>query len=369
MDGRLDETQEMLKSSARDFLAESCPTSSVREARGSEEGFSRALWKSMSQLGWQGLALPERAGGSEMAFLDLCLLLEELGRACVPSPFMETIAGCALTLATSGREEADRLAMAIAAGDSIVVPALHGARDNQGFETLPTLSHKGDAYVLQGTAMFVPYAASANLLLCAARSTDTPERDYLLVIPTDAEGVLCSPLISMSDQRPYEVHFDSVTVHGDAILYEGQAATEARQRAIRRMEVARSCDVVGALQWVLDDTVAYAKERKQFGQPIGNFQSLQHYCADMRIMLDGLRTASYYAAWQLGQECDTARSIAVACAYAHRVVPAIMGLAHQIHGAMGATQEHDLHLYTTHVLAPAHGLAPMDEYRELVLRS
>ena len=369
MDVRLDETQEMLKASARDFLAESCPTSSVREARGGEEGFSRALWKSMAELGWQGLALPERAGGSDMAFLDLSLLVEELGRACVPSPFVETIAGCALTMATSGRKEADKLAMAIAAGDSIVVPAFHGARDSQGFESLPILSRKGDAYVLQGTAMFVPYAASANLLLCAARSADTPQRDYLLVIPTDAEGVLCSPLISMSDQRPHEVHYDSVTIYDDAILYEGQAATEARQRAIRHIEVARCCDVAGSLQWVLDDTVAYAKERKQFGQPIGSFQSLQHYCTDMRIMLDGLRTASYYAAWQIGEECDAERSIAVACAYAHRVVPTIVGLAHQIHGAMGVTQEHDLHLYTTHALAPSHGLAPMDEYRELVLQS
>ena len=369
MDVRLDETQEMLKASAREFLAKGCPTTSVREARHSDEGFSHELWHSMAELGWLGLALPERSGGSDMAFLDLCLLAEELGHTCAPSPFVDTIAGSALTLAASGREEADRLAMAVAAGDSIVAPALHGARDSQGFESLPVLRRKADAYALQGTAMFVPFAGSANHFLCAARSADTPSRDYLLVIPTDAEGVLCSPLVSMSDQRPYEVHFDSVTVYSDAILLEGQAATEARQRATRRIEVARCCDIVGALQWVLDDTVAYAKERKQFGQPIGNFQSLQHYCADMRIMLDGLRTASYFAAWQLGEECDIERSTAVACAYAHRVVPTIVGLAHQIHGAMGATQEHDLHLYTTHALAPAHGLAPVDEYRNTVLHS
>jgi len=368
MDVRLTETQEMLKASSREFLAESCPTTSVREARRSDAGFSRELWRSMAELGWLGLALPERAGGSDMGFLDLCLLTEELGRACVPSPFVDTIAGCALALTTSGREEADRLAMTIAEGDSIVVPALHGARDNQGFESLPVLSRKGDTYSLTGTTMFVPFASAASLLLCAARSADAPERDYLLVIPANAEGVLCSPLTSMGDQRPGEVRFDSATVHDDAVLYEGQVATEARERAIRRTEVARCCDIVGALQWVLDDTVAYAKERRQFGQPIGNFQSLQHYCADMRIMLDGLRTASYYAAWQAGEECDAERSVAVACAYAHKVVPTIVGLAHQIHGAMGATQEHDLHLYTTRALAPSHGLAPLDEYRQIVLQ-
>ena len=368
MDVRLNETQEMLKASAREFLTESCPTSSVRQARASDEGYSRELWKSMAELGWLGLALPERAGGSDMTFLDLCLLAEELGRACVPSPFVDAIAGCAVSLAASGREEADRLAMTIAAGDSLVVPALHGARDSQGIESLAILTHTNNAYSLQGAAMFVPYAGPANLLLCAARSADAPQRDYLLVIPADAKGVLCTPLISMGDQRLYEVHFDGVTIHTAEILYEGQAATAARMRAIRHIEVARCCDIVGALQWVLDDTVAYAKERKQFGQPIGNFQSIQHYCADMSIMLDGLRTAAYYAAWQLGDECDTKRSVAVACAYAHRVVPAVMGLAHQIHGAMGATQEHDLHLYTTHALAPAHGLAPVDEYREIVLQ-
>jgi alkylation response protein AidB-like acyl-CoA dehydrogenase len=368
MDVRLTETQEMLKAAAREFLAESCTPAAVRQARHSDDGFSSELWGSMAELGWQGLALPERAGGSGMAFLDLCLLVEELGRACVPSPFLDAIAGCAISLGTSGREEADRLAMAIAAGDSLVVPALHGARDAQGTESLPTLGRKNDTYTLMGAAMFVPYARQARLLLCSARSADTPRRDYLLVIPVDAQGVLCTPLISMGDQRPHEVRFDGVAVHAEQILYEGEAATEARQRVIRHIEVARCCDVLGALQWVLDDTVAYAKERKQFGQPIGSFQSLQHYCADMRIMLDGLRTAAYYAAWQLGEECDAERSVAVACAFAHRVVPAIMGLAHQIHGAMGATQEHDLHLYTTHALAPAHGLAPVDEYREIVLQ-
>jgi len=368
MDVRLTETQEMLRASAQEFLTESCPTTSVREARRSEGGFSRELWRSMAELGWLGLALPERAGGSDMGFLDLCLLNEELGHACVPSPFVDTIAGCALTLAASGREEADRLAMAIASGDSVVVPALHGARDDQGFESLPVLSRKGNTHSLSGAAMFVPFGTSANLLLCAARSSDTTKRDYLLVISTNADGVLCSPLTSMGDQRSCEVRFDSVTVHDDAVLYEGELATEARERAIRRIEVARCCDIVGALQWVLDDTVAYAKERRQFGQPIGNFQSLQHYCADMRIMLDGLRTASYYAAWQVGEECDAEHSVAVACAYAHRVVPTIVGLAHQVHGAMGATQEHDLHLYTTHALAPSHGLAPLDEYRQVILQ-
>jgi len=202
MDVRLHETQEMLKASARDFLAESCPTASVREARRNDEGFSRALWRTMAELGWMGLALPERAGGSDMAFLDLCLLVEELGHACVPSPFIDTIAGSALTLTTAGREEADRLAMSIAAGDSIVVPALHGARDKQGFESLPLLSRKKDAYSLEGTAMFVQFAPSANLILSAARSADAPERHYILVIPKDADGILCSPLTSMSDQRP-----------------------------------------------------------------------------------------------------------------------------------------------------------------------
>ena len=365
MDVRLSETQEMLRASARDFLAESCPTKEVRAARTSPEGFSRELWSSIAGLGWAGLALPERCGGSGMEFVDLCLLIEEMGYACMPSPFVDTVAGCALTLASAGRDEADRLATLIGEGDSIVVPACQPAGD--GNEAI--LRHDGSDYALNGTELFVPFADSANHLLVTARAKGDTAREYMVVVPADARGIHFTPMTSMGDQRPHAVRFESVTVHGNAILFDGQAATEARRRMLGRIDVARCCDVVGALQWVLDDTVAYAKERKQFGKPIGEFQSLQHYCADIRIMLDGLRTASYHAAWQLGQDCDADPSIAVACAYAHRVVPQVMAMAHQIHGAMGVTREHDLHLYTTHAFAPARVLAPVETYRDVVLHS
>lgn len=367
MNTRIDETQEMLRTSAREFLAENCPPKAVREARAGAVGFSCDLWKTMAGLGWQGLALPERCGGSGMSFLDLCLLIEELGRACVPSPFVESAAGCALLLADAGREQDIALVKAFAAADALVIPALSGAPNADGNPALPLVRPAPSGSTLNGAHAFVPFAASAGHIVCAARTAADPDNVSLFLLPAGAAGTTLLPLESVGDDRPCSLQLNAAQAPGSSLICSGATARLLLDLSRQRLDTARCCDIAGALSWVLDDTVAYAKDRKQFGQPIGAFEVLQHYCVDMHVMLEGLRVAAWHAAWRLSEGLPASRDVAVACAWAHRVVPQFMSLAHQVHGAMGVTKEHDLHLYTTHAIPPGRALLPSSDYLEAAL--
>lgn len=367
MDIRINETQEMLRASAREFLSENCPPRTVREVRKSGQGLPHGMWRQLGELGWLGLALPEAAGGSGMSFLDLCLLIEEMGYACVPSPFADVTAGSGLLLAEAGGETHLSTLERVAAGDCVLAPALDGWRDAEGFQKLPEVTHSGDALVLNGTHLFVDHGASTSHFLSSARSEASTGAAMLLLVPADIEGVRVTPLDSAFDNRPCRIDFEQVRIPASALVTEGQTATPMIDRARQRMDVARCIDSVGALTWVLEDTVAYARERRQFGQPIGSFQVLQHYCADMHVTLEALRISAYHAAWRISEGLEAGRDAAIACACAHEVVPRFMGLAHQVHGAMGVTYEHDLYLYSTHVTTPGRGLAPLSEYLESAL--
>ena len=367
MDIQINETQEMLRASAREFLSENCPPGTIREVRKFGQGFPPGMWRQLGELGWLGLALPEAAGGSGMSFLDLCLLIEEMGYACVPSPFADVTAGSGPLLAEAGGEAHLSTIERVATGDCVLAPALDGWRDADGFQKLPDVTRDGDTLVLDGTHLFVDHGASASHFLCSAGNAASTCATMLLIVPVDIEGVRVTPLDSAFDNRPCRIDFEQARMPASALVTEGQTASPMIGRARQRMDVARCIDSVGALTWVLEDTVAYARERRQFGQPIGSFQVLQHYCADMHVMLEALRMSAYHAAWRISEGLEADRDAAIACACAHQVVPRFMGLAHQVHGAMGVTYEHDLYLYSTHVTAPGHGPAPLSEYLELAL--
>ena len=364
---QLNETQQMLKASAREFLTESCPPKQVREMRALPAGFSPDLWKEMGSLGWLGLALPESAGGSGMQFIDLCLLIEELGHACVPSPFLDSIAGTGLLLAAADCQNVQDVLEKVSSGDALVVPAFNGLDDAEGRCGLPSVQRGATGYVIEGVHLFVPYGGYATHFLCLARSADPTEGAALFLVPTVTPGVTVIRMQSQRDERPSRLELAEVTLGDDALVASGDKAARLVKSAFQHMDAARCFDIAGALAWVLEDTVSYAKDRKQFGQPIGSFQVLQHYCADMHVMLEGLRMGALHAAWKLSEGLEATRDVAIACSYAHMVVPRYLGLAHQIHGAMGMSWEHDLHLYSTRAFAPGRRLAPLSGYLETAL--
>ncbi len=371
MDFTFSEEQEMLKKMARDFLTDKCPKELIKEMEADERGYSPELWKEMAGLGWMGLVLPEKYGGSNMAFLDLAVLLEEMGRACLPGPFFSTIVLGGLTVLDAGSEEQKQEYLPkIASGEALFTLALTeaSARYDAGSIAVTATADNND-YIINGTKLFVPDAHIADYLLCVARTGEQGEvEDGITVFIVDARsaGISNTVLKTITGDKQCEVVFDQVRVPAGNILGQPDRGWGVVQRAIERAAVAKCCDMAGVVQQVLEMTLDYAKERRQFDRPIGSFQVIQHYCADMATDVDGIKFSTYEAAWMLSEGLPCTREVAIAKAWAGEACERIVTLAHQIHGAIGCTIDHDLHLYTKRGKVAQLSFGDGDFYRELV---
>jgi len=369
----LSEEQEMLKGAAREFLADKCPKTVVEELEQSEKGYSPELWQEMAELGWMGLVFSEKYGGGDMSFLDLSVLLEEMGRACLPGPFFSTVILGGFPISDIGSEEQKQEYLPkIANGKAIFTLALveFSARYDAASITAKATPDNND-YVINGTKLFVPDAHIADHLLCVARTSEQarPE-DGITMFLVDAKslGVSHTILKTIAGDKLCEVVFDHVRVPRDNILGQLDQGWSEVQKVIERAAVAKCCEVVGNMQKVLEMTIDYAKERKQFDRPIGSFQIIQHYCADMATDVDGSRFSTYQAAWMLSENLPCAKEIAVAKAWVGEASQRVIALAHQIHGAIGVTMAHELHYYTRRAKAAESTFGDADFYREVVAK-
>ncbi|MGH3737982.1 MAG: acyl-CoA dehydrogenase family protein [Micromonosporaceae bacterium] len=355
MDLTLTEDQEVIASAAREFLT---------PRRGGENA---DLWPELVKLGWPGLAVPEEYGGLGTGFLELCLLVEELGRAGVPSPLLTSSACCALPIARYGTEQqkAEWLG-GIAEGRvlSYVRAAPRGHWGAEGSEV--TATPDGDGFTLDGTALFVPYAADAEALLVLAEGPDGP----VAVLCDAAVGV--EPLETVSPDPLYRVEFSRVAVPAGRVLGSGGSGSSGAEvaTAISRYGAAATCAaMVGGAQQVLDATVEYARTREQFGKPIGSFQAVQHHCADMAIDVLGARFMAYEAIWRLGTGDDAVTEVAAAKAWVSEAYQRVCALGHQVHGAIGFTAEHDLHHFFRHSVAAALAFGDSDHHTDQLART
>jgi len=371
MDLALSEEQEMLKTMARDFLADKLPKTAVKEIEESEPGYSPELWKEMAGLGWMGLAFPEKYGGSDMNFLDLAVLLEEMGRACLPGSYFSTVVLSGLTIIDIGTEEQKQEYLPkIASGEVIFTLALTepSARyDAAAIETEATAEK--DAYIVNGTKLFVPDAHIADYMLVVARTDAKSKAEpgiTIFIVDAKSPGISCTVLKTIANDKLCEVVFDQVKVPNENILGQLNQGWKEVQKIIQRAAVAKCCEMVGCIQQALDMTVEYAKERKQYDRPIGSFQVIQHYCADMATDVDGTRLSAYQAAWMLSEGLPCTQEVAIAKAWAGEACQRVMALAHQIHGAIGVTIDHDLQYYTRRAKAAEVSFGDADFYREIV---
>lgn len=371
MDLAFSEEQEMLKKMAHDFLTDKFPKTAVKEIEESELGYSPEIWKEMAELGWIGLVFPEKYGGGGMKFLDLAMLLEEMGRACLPGPYFSTVVLGGLPILDAGSEEQKwEYLPKIASGEAIFTLALteSSARYDAAAIKFSATADK-DAYILNGTKLFVPDANVADYMLVVARTSSGAEPEdgiSIFIVDTKSPGISCTVLKTIANDKLCEVVFNQVSVPKENVLGQLDEGWSEVKKIIERAAVGKCCEMVGCIQQALDMTVDYAKERKQYGRPIGSFQVIQHYCADMITDVEGTRLSAYQTAWLVSEGLPCTQEIAIAKAWAGEACQRVMALAHQIHGAIGVTIDHDLQYYTRRAKAAEVTFGDAGFYREVV---
>jgi alkylation response protein AidB-like acyl-CoA dehydrogenase len=335
----LTDEQQAIRSTAREFLAARYKSERIRELAESEHGFEQRDWEEMAELGWPGLALPEEWGGQGLGIVDLAVLFEEMGYALAPSPLLSnSVAG--LALAANGTDaQRERWLRPLASGEARGTIALFDAGTPAtlgGFEMEARAD--GDGIVLDGEKVLVMDAATADFFLVATADG----RRHLVERGADGVSVAAESSIDLT-RRLHSVRFDRVRVDPDATLDGGQADYLP---VLWRACVAIAAESTGVAQRTMEMAVEYAKDRQQFGRPIGAYQAVSHRCAQMLLETENSRSAVYGAAWAADAEPESLPLAAsMAKAYASDAGWRVPDASIQVHGGIGFTWEHDLHFF------------------------
>ena len=364
------EEQDQLREAVRKFLEAKSPESDVRRLMETTEGYDPAVWKQMAnELGLQSLHIPEAYGGQGYTFVELGIVLEEQGRALLCAPYFSTVVLAANAILNAGSEdEKAALLPGIASGETIATLAFtepNGKWDADGI----TMEAKADGggYVLDGTKMFVLDGHTAALIVVVARTAGTSGEEGIsfFTVAGDAPGLTRTPLATM-DQTRKQARLEFSGVKAQPLGTPG-AGWAALSTTLDQAAVGLSNEMVGGAQFVLEESVQYAKDRVQFGRPIGSFQAIKHKCADMLLEVESAKSAAYYAAWAAAEgndEVPVVASLAKAyCsdAYFHAAAENI-----QIHGGIGFTWEHNAHLYFKRAKSSEILLGDATYHRELL---
>jgi len=340
----LTETQQTLKNTVRKFLAAECPMAEVRRLMETETAFDAGLWRKMADQGWTGMFIPEQYGGFGMGMVEMAAALEEMGRALLPGPFFSTVLMAGALIDSAGSESQKQKYLGpIARGEATATVAFLEASGPVPPEALRMQARaSGSGYVLDGTKLFVPNAGIADFIVVVAKLEGEVA---LLAVPARSAGMRIHPMSSMDlTRKAHEVVFEGVKATD--LLARGQAALSALERARAIATTGLVAEMTGGMQRLLEMTVEYAKTRKQFGRPIGQFQAVQHQCADMLVWTESSRSAAYYAAYAIEEGIPEARlAVSVAKAYASDAYREVGNRAIQVHGGMGFTWENDAHLF------------------------
>jgi alkylation response protein AidB-like acyl-CoA dehydrogenase len=346
MDFGLSDEQRQLKDTARDFLRNECSTALVRKVMGEDDGMPRDLYRDIAKLGWTGLTVPEKFGGAGMTMLDMAVLLEEGGYAAMPGPFLFSSAVAAGAVSLGGSEELSaRWLPALAQGRAIGTVAIVEENDSLDHADLMTVARSdGSGFVLDGVKMFVPYANVADFVVVAARVGDWHSDAALFVVESAARGVRVKPLRSLDlTRRVARVELEGARVKAEARLSGG---VDLVARVVDIGAVAIAADSLGGSERALDMAVDYSKTREQFGKPIGSFQALKHLAAEMVADIEPARALLWYAAYaQDALANEAARAAAMAKARLSEIYSRTTDRAVLMHGGIGFTWEHDIHLW------------------------
>ncbi len=340
--------QDMLREMVRGLLAQHSPLETVRELEDDPVGYSAELWSQLAELDLLGLVLPESHGGSGMTMLEGVIVYEELGRAIAPTPhFVSCVLSAGALVRAGSAEQQESWLRPIAAGSAILTPAWLEPDNSFGPKGVEVRAEAdGDGFTITGTKLHVAFASSAQRLVVLARTGDG-ERDVdLFLVDPAAPGVTLAQRMSISSDTQYRVDFDAVRVtEADRIGGAGTGWDTWEQVMVDGM-ILLAAQANGGCEHALDITVQYSKDREQFDKPLGAFQSLAHYMADAKTVLDGSKAINYEAAWaHSAGKPETAKLAAMSKLFAANAYRDTTAMAQQIFGGVGFTVEYEIQLY------------------------
>ena len=352
MDFGFSQEQEMLRSTARKFFENECPSPFVRRMMDDPSGTTPELWQKLAEQGWLGLIYPEVYGGVGLGFVDLTVLMEEMGRVVLPGPYFSTVLLGGLSLLEAGSEAQKKEWLTkISAGEAKVTLAWTEPNARWDAHAITLGAKRSDGgVILSGTKLFVHDAHTADALVVAARTGNgksAEEGVTLCLVPRTARGLEVKLLPTMDQTRKLcEVTFNDVAVGADALVGGWNGGWAPLARVIDRATVALCAEMCGGAQKVLEMTTEYAKIRIAFGKPIGGYQGVKHQLADMLVDVENAKSITYYAAWAVDEAAAEAPlAAAMAKAYVSDAYRKVTAAGIQLHGGIGFTWEHDMHLY------------------------
>jgi alkylation response protein AidB-like acyl-CoA dehydrogenase len=337
--------QDMLRDAASKFFPNECPYARVKELEESEEGYAPELWQKMADLGWQGLLFPEEYGGYGGQFLDLVIILEEMGKMVFPSPFFSTVVQCGLIILEGATEDQKKeLLPQIVEGSLIMALAQY---EEDGSYLASDIAMKaeagGDQYVLNGIKLFVMDGNVAHKLIVAAKTDD--EGVSLFLVDTNDPGISITKMPTIGKDNNCEVIFKDVKVPKENIIGSPGNGEEILAKMNAKAAVAKAAEILGGCKTCIDITAEYAKQREQYGKPIGGFQVIQHYMSNMLVEYDTSQNYLYRVACMIDEGEDFVTDASALKACANENFKFISERAVQIHGGIGTTREGDIGLF------------------------
>ena len=368
----LNEEQQILRDSAHGFFAKECPGTFVREMAEDEKGYTSELWRKMAELGYMGVLFPEQYGGYEGSFLDLAVLLYEMGYVSLPGPYFSTVVHGAITLLEAGNETQKReILPEVTSGEEILTLAWTETSGSYAAQEISLKAElRNDHYILTGTKLFVPDAHVADKIICVAR-TQEPTGDYeegvsLFIVKRENPGLTVQVHRTLAGDKQCEVDFDQVEVPAENLLGELHRGWPVLKKVLQKASVAKCAQMIGGGQRAIDLTVPYLKEREQFGRPVGSFQAVKHHCANILTLLDTSKFMTFQAAWRISEGLSFEKEASMCKAWVSDSYRQLVALAHQVMGGIGFMEEHDLQLYFKQAKAGELAFGDARFHRELV---
>jgi alkylation response protein AidB-like acyl-CoA dehydrogenase len=345
----LNEEQSMLRDSARGLISDKAPVSHLRQLRDSKDaiGFSRELWRSFAEMGFSGLLVPDDFGGSGLGCVEAGVVMEEIGRTLMPSPFLSTavLAASALSRGGSAAQKSEHLPK-IASGSLLAALAVDEDAKHRPLRTKMQAVRSGNGFRLNGAKAFVVDGHTADLLIVAARTAGSPgERDGLTLFLVDpkSKGIETERTAMVDSHNAARIVFGNVEINADGVLGEVDQGGALLEGILNIGRGAVASEMIGVSEEVFGRTVGYLKERKQFGRLIGEFQALQHRAAHLYVEIEITRAAVLKALQALDGDFDNAgAAVAVAKARAGSTATLAVQEGVQMHGGMGMTDQFDI---------------------------